>query len=424
VRRLLLQPNFVLLLGGTAVSQLGDWALALALPFFVYDRTGSIAATGGLVAAEMVPRLLLSSLGGVLADRWSRRLAMIGSDLFRAALVPALLLVAAGGPIWMVYAVAVLESCAAQLFVPASEAMLPSLVRSREDLFAANSLLSGARAVTQLAGPPLGGLLYLAFGLATSALADSASFVLSALAIVAMRPLRAAPPPEVEALTAPAGGLPGRGVLRELAAGFRFVAEDRSLWLLCVSVGVVMISQGMLNTAIVPFLRGVLHYDAGQFGIVVSAQGVGSLAGAFGAGAIASRLTSGRILGAALIVAGCLLLGFALARSPAVSALSLLLASVPLVVANVWIQTYFQRHVADRFLGRVVGVSENIGAFGVLAGILAASVLGAAVGAASLMLAAAGVLAVTGSLALAALWNASTEPAVPVGAAGVASGGE
>jgi predicted MFS family arabinose efflux permease len=292
-------------------------------------------------------------------------------------------------------------------------------VRSRDDLFAANSLLSGARAVTQLAGPPLGGLLYLAFGLGVSALADSASFVLSALAIVAMRPLRAAPPPEVEPLTAPAGP-PGRGVLRELAAGFRFVAEDRSLWLLCVSVGVVMISQGMLNTAIVPFLRGVLHYDAGQFGIVVSAQGMGSLAGAFGAGAIASRLTSGKVLGAALIGAGCLLLGFALARSPAVSALSLLLASVPLVVANVWIQTYFQRHVADRFLGRVVGVSENIGAFGVLAGILAASLLGAAVGAASLMLAAAGVLAVTGSLALAALWKASTEPAVPAGAAGVA----
>jgi predicted MFS family arabinose efflux permease len=422
MRRLLTQPNFLLLVSGSIVSSLGDWALGLALPFFVYDHTGSIAATGGLVAAELVPRLLLGSIGGVLADRWSRRLTMIGSDLFRAALLPALLLVLAGGPIWIVYAVALLEACAAQLFVPASGALLPSLVRRREDLYAANSALTGAQAVTQLAGPPLGGVLYLSLGLGMSTVVDSASFALSALAIAAIRPLAAALPPEED--TAPAGGVPARGVLRELAAGIRFVAADRAVWVLCVSLGAVMIGQGALNTAIVPFLRGVLHYDSAQFGVVLAAQGAGSLAGAFALGSISSRMTSGRVFGGALVLAGCLLLGFALARSPALSALFLLLTSAPLVVANVWVETYYQRQVQDRFLGRVLGVSDNVQAVGVLAGIVGASLLGGLVGATALMMAAAGVLVVTGAGALAVLRNASTEHALTVAAPGMAPGGE
>lgn len=415
MRRILGQPNLLLLLGGSVVSSLGDWALALALPYFVFDRTGSILSTGGLVAAELLPRLLFSSLAGVLADRWNRRLTMIGSDLFRAALVPVLLLVATGGPLWLVYAVAMLEACAAQLFVPASGALLPSVVRSRDDLYAANSALTGARAATQLVGPPLGGLLYTALGLGTSALVDGASFVVSALAIAAMRSLAPAPPPDAGAPE------PGGGLLADLAAGLRFVAGHRRVAAVCLSIGVVMIGQGTLETAIVPFLRGVLRFDATEFGVVAAAQGAGSLIGAFGLGSISARLTGSRVLGACLLLAGGLLAGFALSRSLPLTAGFLLLASVPVVVATVWVQTYYQRHVDDRLLGRVLGLGDNLAAVGLLIGIAGSSLLGASVGAGTLMLAAGGVLAVAGAGALAALWTERPVAAAPAGpvAAGV-----
>src|ERR1041385_914379 len=141
VRTLLRDRNLLLVISSGMISQLGDWALLLAPPLFVYARTRSISSTGALVAVQLLPRLVGSPLAGVLADRWNRRLTLVGADAFRAAVVLVLAVAPAGGPIWLVSAVALLEASASQLFVAADAALLPTIVR-RENLLRANSLLS------------------------------------------------------------------------------------------------------------------------------------------------------------------------------------------------------------------------------------------------------------------------------------------
>jgi MFS family permease len=400
------ERNLALFLSGGVVSMLGDWALLLALPFFVYGRTHSIVSTGGLVAAELLPRLLVSPLAGVLADRWNRRLSLVGSDAFRAGLLLVLLVPAAGGPLWLVYAVALLESSAAQLFVAAEGALLPAIV-SGERLMVANSALSVSTSAVRLVGPPLGGVMYAVLGLSASVIADSASFVLSGLLLAA---INLPPPAQRDDVD---GGGERASFARELADGVRGIAGSRVFEALCLVLAAVMVTQGMLETVLVPFVRDVLGLGAPGYGVLSAAQGLGALLGALGLGAVSRHLASGRVVGTALMLAAVFLVGFTLARPLALSAASLLLLSLPIVVASVWVQTYYQQHVPDRLLGRVLGLTETVSAVGILAGVAAASVLGGRLGIVAVMLAAAGVLLVTGSGALLALWGARASAAAP-----------
>jgi predicted MFS family arabinose efflux permease len=408
MRAVLRQRNLILLVTGSFVSLLGDWALVLALPFYVYSKTGSVLSTGGLVAAELLPRLLVSSFAGVLADRWDRRVAMIAADLFRALLVLAILVPANGGPLWPLYVVAVLQASCGQLFVSSQAALVPTILAKREDILAANSVLSTGTSIVRLVGPPLGGLLYAALGLSMSVAADSASFALSAMAIAAIRPLT------------PASARTGdeqhvrRAFLGELGDGVRLVRANRVLEVLCLTFGIVMVAQGMLQTLLVPFVRDVLHLDAARYGLLMAAQGSGSLTGALALAVAGRHLTSGRLaIGATLIVAGVGLFGFAAARAFLLNAAFIVLLSIPVVAATVWVRSYYQQHVENRILGRVIGLTENISALGVLCGVAAASVLGGRLGPATLLIVASGVLLAAGITAVVGLGGSSTLIAKP-----------
>lgn len=90
--------DFRLLWAGRFVSLLGTWLLTVAVPAYVLELTGSLMATGLTLAAEYLPLLLLGPLAGVLSDRWDRRRVMLATDLFRAVVVAAMLVVDSPAP--------------------------------------------------------------------------------------------------------------------------------------------------------------------------------------------------------------------------------------------------------------------------------------------------------------------------------------
>src|SRR5437660_7176174 len=94
---ILRQRNFTLLWIGQLISVFGDWVLLIALPFYIFDLTGSALATGAMFMAQTVPRVLLGSVAGVFVDRWNRKRTMIAADLSRAVLMLALLSVHSAG---------------------------------------------------------------------------------------------------------------------------------------------------------------------------------------------------------------------------------------------------------------------------------------------------------------------------------------
>ena len=188
---LLRRRDFALLWTGGLVSVAGDYVLHAALPFFVYEQTGSTIATAGMIAAELAPEVVLGTVAGVFVDRWDRTRVLVVANLLQAAVVALLLLVPLDGWLWVVFVVAAVQSAVAAFAVPAEGALIPSLV-DNADLVAANALNALNNRLARLIGVPVGGVLLVAFGLHEVVLVDCATFVAAALLIVPLgaRPAR------------------------------------------------------------------------------------------------------------------------------------------------------------------------------------------------------------------------------------------
>jgi len=213
IRAALRYPGFRRLLTGLAVSQVGDWLYSLALVALVYERTHSTLWAGVTTAARVIPMVALGPLGGVVADRYDRRLVMIASDLTRLALMVVLALVAAAHlPVLIAPVIAAVATVAGTPYLPCASATTPRLVPDA-DLPGANAARSAATGLGIIAGPALGGVLLLLGSPALAFLINGLTFGLSALAVLAI-PAGAAfrPPAEVRA---------GHhsGLLSEIAAG-------------------------------------------------------------------------------------------------------------------------------------------------------------------------------------------------------------
>ncbi|TAH50532.1 MAG: MFS transporter, partial [Chloroflexota bacterium] len=172
--------NIALLFGAHVISVGGDMILFVALPFWVFQLTGSAMATGIMFIALTIPQLIFSPIAGVFVDRWDRKRVMILSDLLRAAIVLGYFVVNTAEQVWIIYLLAFMESSVSQFFRPASLALIPNLVDGEEELARANAAMGASFALAQLGGPAIGGVLVTMFGPHAAALFDAVSYLVSA----------------------------------------------------------------------------------------------------------------------------------------------------------------------------------------------------------------------------------------------------
>lgn len=164
---------------GQLISSFGDVLHYIALVVLVFRLTGQGLAVAGLVAAEVVPVLLLGPVAGVIIDRFSRKAVLIGADLCRAAL--ALSLVWPQGA-WQAYAVAAGLSAGTTFFNPTVQAVIPALT-TEEQRLAANSVSWSTAQLVQIVASAIVGGLIAVVGTGPAFALNAASFVASALLI-------------------------------------------------------------------------------------------------------------------------------------------------------------------------------------------------------------------------------------------------
>ena len=368
------QRNFALLWAGGLISMLGDWLLFIALPFYIYNLTGSALATGAMFIAETLPILLFGSLGGVFADRWDRKKTMIVADLLRAALLLLLLAVRSPEWLWVIYLVVFVQSSVGQFFNPAKGALIPQLV-DEQLLMPANSLNSLGIELTRLIGAPLGGALMALTGLASVVLLDCISFLVSALLIGLIAAPRGG---QVAPSALPRAGITAllAGVWRDLVEGLRLVRSTGWLAGLFLAMGILMFGQGITNALLVPFVEQVLHGDAQVFGWIVTAQGIGGLIGGLLAGTLGRRFSPVHIMAVSAGAMGVLVL--LIVNIPVLPVVLALMAVIglPAVAFMVSEATMLQSGVADQYRGRVLGSYGMALALAMLLGMGAGSALG------------------------------------------------
>jgi MFS family permease len=175
-------PRYFPLWLGQLVSRFGDTLHYIALVVLVFELSGRGLAVSGLVAAEVLPVLLLGPVAGVIIDRFDRKSVLIGADLFRAGLV--LTLVWPQG-VWHAYLVAAGLAAGTTFFNPTVQAVIPALTTDPQRL-AANSVSWSTGGLVQIVASATVGGLVAFVGTGPAFALNALSFAVSALLIASL----------------------------------------------------------------------------------------------------------------------------------------------------------------------------------------------------------------------------------------------
>jgi MFS family permease len=288
VSRLRRHQDFRLFWIGETTSRVGSSVTTLVVPLAAVTVLHSSAfMTSTLTAAAWLPWLVLGLVAGPVVDRRRKRRLMIGCDVASALLfasVPAagVLGVLSAGQLLVV---AFGAGCVSVLFTTAYLAFLVELVPDPADRAAANSMLQGSASAAQVSGPGLGGLLAAVLGAVAALLADSVSFVVSAICLLTIR----APDREMPATAS-------QPLRAQIADGVRFLSRDRLLRPLILYGGTGNLALTGYEALLVVYLVRVVGLGAGLVGLITALMSCGGVLGAFIGNPLARRFGSGRAL--------------------------------------------------------------------------------------------------------------------------------
>jgi MFS family permease len=346
--------NFHKALVASGFANLADGVFQVALPLLAVQLTRSPLLIAGVNLAARLP-WLLALVAGALADRLDRRQTMVRVNLVRTVLLAglALAVVTDLATLPMLYAVALLLGMAETLFDTSAQSLLPAIV-AREDLTRANSRLFAVELVANtFVGPPLGGLLAAA-GLAVAIGAPAVAYLAGAgcLALIAggFRATGAAPA--------------GTTRLRdEIAEGAGFVWRHPVLRPLAIMLGVQNMAFAAVFSVFVLFAvePGPMGLSKAGYGILLAAEGVGSLLGTWLAVPAERRLGRVRTLVVGVLLSAASLVVYTLTTSPVLVGTAFAVSGVSMVLWNVVTVSLRQRITPDRLLGRMNAAYRLVG---------------------------------------------------------------
>ncbi|MGJ9411408.1 MFS transporter [Aeromicrobium sp. CF4.19] len=277
--------NYRIYASGSLISNTGTWMQNTAQAWLILVLTGSGTALGFTVALQLLPTLLLSPFGGVLADRFAKRTLLRIMQVAMAVPAGVLGVLAVTGVVqaWHVYVLALVFGIGRALEAPARQSFVPEMV-GPEDLGNAVALNSASFNAGRLVGPGLAGLMIAALGGGVVGTGwvitiNAVSYLAAYWALQVMDTERLTPTPVIGR---------GRGAVRE---GLRYVRSRPDLVLVLTCV--LFLGGFGMNFQITSALMATDEFGRGasEYGLLGSLLAIGSLAGAL----LAARRTTPRI---------------------------------------------------------------------------------------------------------------------------------
>lgn len=335
--------NLRVYLSGQAVSLIGTWMQNTAQSWVVWRLTGSEASLGTVGMLGTLPLLLLGPVAGGLADRWERRRILITTQAIAMllALVLALLVLTGRVEIWHVYLLATLLGCVNALDMPAQQAFIGDLAGM--ELVRKAVVLNGMIVqISRILGPTLAGLVVKSIGEGPTFLLNSLSFLAVIASLLAVHSYRQ----QRHAQAQQPGGF---------MTGLRYtIHEPRVLDLMIFTALITFF--GFSNGTVVPaFATETLHGDAGLFGLLMGASGVGSLFSVLLVVPWGQRIRrAGRMLSAAVGVTGLCFALFSFTRIPWLAMAAFFFTGIPIplvmTTCNGLLQVLAPPHMRARLL--------------------------------------------------------------------------
>lgn len=340
-----LGPGFRWLLASFWISNIGDGLSLAAGPLLVASQTRDPLLVALAALLQRVPWLLFGLWAGVLADRVDRRRLVVAVNVARAGVLAVLAAAVATGAVNVaVVLVAMFVLGTAETFADTtSGTLLPMMVRPA-DLGLANArLMVGQITANQLAGPPLGALLF-AVGAAWPFVAQAVCIGLGAVLVAR---IATAPPTR----TARADG-----ARRQMVEGLRWVWSHPPVRTLTLTIVTFNVTFGATWSVLVLYATERLGLGPVGFGLLTTASAVGGVVGSAIYGPIERRVDLATLMRIGLVIETLTHLGLALTTVPAVAVVIFTVFGVHEAVWGTIATTVRQRAVPAAFQGRVGGV--------------------------------------------------------------------
>ena len=261
--------NYRLFFCGQSISQIGTWMQRTAVSWLVYSITQSPFMLGLTIFAQQFPSFLLSLVGGIVSDRYNRHRILLFTQT--ASMIQAILLAVltlyGHYAIWQVLSLSVLLGIVNAFDVPARQPMIHELVTDKEDMTNALALNSAMVNMARLIGPALSGLVLQRFGAGICFLLNAISFIAVLISLLLMKLPPYKRPEHLKNPTA------------ELAEGFGYLKNNRSLSSVLLLLAVVSLCILPYDTLLPVFAKKVFHGNAATFGYINSFMGLGAIAG-------------------------------------------------------------------------------------------------------------------------------------------------
>lgn len=337
--------NFALIWTSALLSNVGSWMQTVAVGILVTARTGQAGWTGLVAAAGFLPIGLLSPLGGVMADRFDRRMWLFATTVGEAAFATVLAVLAWTGQDnpGTVTLLVLGGGAMAAIGFPAYQAMMPDLVPA-DQLGSAISLSSAQFNLGRVIGPALAGVAIVVGGYQLAFAINAISFfaVLVALQIVHL--------PERTRETDPSS------LRQRLAEGFQATIGNRNARFAVMCISVVALTASPFIALVPAIAIKVFHSKAGGTSVLITAQGIGAVAGALAITPLVARFGRRRVLAGDLVgVCGFLVL-YAVAPNLWIGAVALLLVGGSYIGVLAGCNTIVQLNAPADLRGRMLGI--------------------------------------------------------------------
>ncbi|HET9258734.1 MAG TPA: MFS transporter [Acidimicrobiia bacterium] len=339
------------LFGGLSLSWMARQLTVVAVPFQVYELTGSTLLVGLLGLAQLIPLLATSIVGGALVDSVDRRRLLVLAQLASLGTAAGLAYNASldQPSVWLIFALSAVNAAFSAIDSPARTAALPGMV-GRQLLPASLAITQTVVNTAKTLGPALGGLLIARSGFTVTYSVEAVAFLLSALLMFRVGELR------------PEGGGQRFG-WESIKEGYRFLMDRRLLqanFLIDLNAMVFGMPQALFPVIGTEVLGG----DASTVGLLYAAPGAGALLAAMTSGWVGAVRRQGRAVILAVVVWGAAIAVFGLVTTVWAAVTLLALAGAADVVSAVFRTTILQLAVPDRLRGRLSSIQIAVVAGG------------------------------------------------------------
>jgi MFS family permease len=342
--RALRHRNYRLFFSGQFVSLIGTWITRIATSWLVYRLTGSALLLGVVGFCGQIPTLLVAPFAGVLVDRWDRHRILVVTQVLSMLQSAALAALTFAHVITVadILILQVAQGLINAFDTPARQAFVVQMVEDRADLPNAIALNSTMVNGSRIIGPSIGGVIIAAAGEGWCFAIDAVSYLAVIASLLLMHVAhRAYSTPETR-------------VLEELRTGFRYVTESAPIRSALTLLALVS-TMGMPYTVLMPAIASrVLHGGAHTLGFLMTASGLGAVAGALYLASRSTVVGLGRVIVIATLAFGAGLVAFSLSHLLWLSLLILPVVGAGFMVEMASTNTILQTIVEERLRGRVM----------------------------------------------------------------------